>query len=66
VETNIVFVDVEAVGLPLIPMIDLLGDKGVRTVPVAGKLRMVTHVDIDDDDIERAVFAWREMAGEVA
>lgn len=66
VETNIVFVDVEAVGLPLIPMIDLLADKGVRTVPVAGKLRMVTHVDIDDDDIERAISAWREMVGEVA
>jgi threonine aldolase len=65
VETNIVFVDVEAVGMPLLPTIDLLADKGVRTVPVAGKLRMVTHVDIDDDDVKGAIAAWREVAEEV-
>lgn len=65
VETNIVFVDVEGVGLPLIPTIDLLADKGVRTVPVAGNIRMVTHLDIDDSDVERAISAWREVASEV-
>lgn len=66
VETNIVFVDVEAIGLPLIPTIDVLRDKGVLTVPVAGKIRMVTHVDISDEQVEQAISAWRELAMEVS
>lgn len=66
VETNIVFVDVAAVGLPLVPTIDLLADKGVRVVPLAGKVRIVTHVDIDDADVEGAIAAWRAVAEEVA
>ena len=65
-ETNIVFVDVEAVEMPLVRTIDLLADKGLRVVPVAGKIRMVTHVDISDEDIERAIAVWREVAAEVA
>lgn len=66
VETNIVFVDVAAIGLPLIQTMDLLRDKGVLTVPVAGKIRMVTHVDISDEEVERAIGAWREVATEVS
>lgn len=65
VETNIVFVDVEAIGLPLIQTMDLLADKGVKVVPVAGKIRMVTHVDIDDEDVESAIAVWREVAAEI-
>ena len=66
VETNIVFVDVVAIGLPLISTIDVLRDKGVLTVPVAGKIRMVTHVDISDEQVEQAISAWRELATEVS
>jgi threonine aldolase len=65
VETNIVFVDVESIGLPLIQTMDLLADKGVKVVPVAGKIRMVTHVDIDDEDVDSAIAVWREVAAEV-
>jgi threonine aldolase len=60
-----VFVDVESIGLPLIQTIDLLADKGVKVVPVAGKIRMVTHVDIDDEDVDSAMAVWREVAAEV-
>jgi len=45
---------------------DLLRDKGVLTVPVAGKIRMVTHVDISDEQVEQAISAWRELAMEVS
>ena len=65
VETNIVFVDVGSIGLPLVPTIDLLADKGVKVVPVAGKIRMVTHVDIDDEDVRNTIAVWREIAAEV-
>ena len=29
---------------------------------VSGKVRMVTHVDIADEDIETAIAAWRTVA----
>jgi len=61
VETNMVYVDVEAAGLPLLATIDRLADAGCKTVPVMGNIRMVTHVDISDEDIDHALKAWREV-----
>jgi threonine aldolase len=29
---------------------------------VSGKVRMVTHVDIADEDVETAIAAWRAVA----
>jgi threonine aldolase len=29
---------------------------------VSGKVRMVTHVDIADEDIETAIAAWKALA----
>jgi hypothetical protein len=31
-----------------------LAEKGVLAIPFGGKIRVVTHLDINDDDIERA------------
>jgi hypothetical protein len=31
---------------------------------VSGKVRMVTHVDVDDDGLALALDAWRTIAGE--
>jgi threonine aldolase len=54
VETNMVMVDVPEVG----PVLDHLAEQGVLAVPSrASTLRLVTHPDIDDDDVERAVAA---------
>ena len=66
VETNMVFVDGEKAGLPLLPTIERLAELGVRSVPVAGNIRMVTHVDIGDEDVDRAIGAWHALAKEVA
>ena len=49
VETNMVFVDTEAVGLAPLDAIERLRDLGVGATLVSGKVRMVTHVDVDDD-----------------
>jgi threonine aldolase len=38
----------------------------VGAVPVAGVVRMVTHVDVDDDGIARAIDAWRAVVAVVA
>jgi threonine aldolase len=64
VETNMVFVDTEAVGMPLLETIDRLAPLGVGVTHSGGKVRMVTHLDVDDAGIDVALDAWRELAAE--
>jgi threonine aldolase len=57
VQTNFVQVDVGALGLGEHEAMDRLRENGVllsRTMK-PGVLRAVTHLDVDDDDVERAV-----------
>jgi threonine aldolase len=62
VETNMVFVDTDAVGLPLLETLDRLAALGVGATHSAGKVRFVTHVDIDDAGVAAAIDAWRAIA----
>jgi len=64
IETNMVFVDTETVGLPLYETLDRLGVLGVGATHSAGKVRMVTHLDVDDAGIGVALDAWRDLAAE--
>ena len=64
VETNMVFVDTEAVGLPLYETLDRLAALGVGATHSGGKIRLVTHLDVDDAGIAGALDAWRELATE--
>ena len=66
VETNMVFVHTEAVGLEPLDAIGRLAALGVGAVPVPGAVRMVTHVDVDDDAIGLAIDAWRSVVASVA
>jgi threonine aldolase len=61
VETNMVLVDTEAVGPPLLEALGRLADLGVGATHAAGRLRLVTHVGIDDDDVAFALDAWRSI-----
>ena len=61
-----VYVDTEAVGLPPIEAMRRLGDLGVGATFVSGKVRMVTHVDVDDDGLALALDAWRSVATDAA
>ncbi len=63
VETNMVFVHTEAVGLPTLEVIERLAASGVGAVPVPGAVRMVTHVDVDDEGIDLAIDAWSAAVG---
>ena len=62
VETNMVYVDTEAVGIPPLEAQARLADAGVGATYVNGYVRMVTHVDVDDEGIELALSAWRAIA----
>jgi threonine aldolase len=62
VETNMVYADTEAVGMEPLEAIAILKGQGVGATFVSGKVRMVTHVDITDEDIETAIAAWGTVA----
>ena len=64
VETNMVYADTEAVGLAPLDAIERLRDLGVGATFVSGKVRMVTHVDVDDDGLALALDAWRTIAAD--
>jgi threonine aldolase len=66
VETNMVFVHTEAMGLDALETIERLAALGVGVVPVTGAVRMVTHVDVDDDGIGYAIDAWRSVVAGAA
>jgi threonine aldolase len=62
VETNIVFADPGALGMTVVQAVDRLRQEGVLATMVAGRVRMVTHLDVTEGDIERAVEAWRRVS----
>ena len=57
VETNFVQVNVRAAGLEVADALARLEAHGVGLTPTVppGTLRAVTHLDVDDDDIDRAI-----------
>ncbi len=64
VQTNIVFVDVSGTGQPLAAWEARLASEGVLVTIVAGKIRMLTHLDVSSRDIDTALGAWRRVAAE--
>ena len=65
VETNMVFVDTQAAGLDLLDTVTRLEALGVGVTHGTGKVRMVTHVDVDDDGVALALDAWGSVASGV-
>jgi threonine aldolase len=62
VETNIVFADVAGLGHPLTEWAAALAAEGVLVSTVTGRLRMVTHLDVAQRDVDTALAAWRRVA----
>ncbi|MEP6757589.1 MAG: threonine aldolase family protein [Actinomycetota bacterium] len=66
VVTNMVFVDTDALGLRTDQVLDRLAAAGVGAVPVARGVRMVTHLDVNDEGIGIAIDAWKAIAADAA
>lgn len=64
VETNMVFVDTEAVGMAMLETIERLASLGVGVTHGGGKVRLVTHPDIDDEAVAFTLDAWRAVVSE--
>lgn len=63
VETNMVLVDTEAVGLGVLETLERLEALGVGATHTGSHVRMVTHVDVSDDGVDVALEAWASVAG---
>ena len=63
VETNMVYVDVADTGLDAATVLERLAEREVAPVLIGPTtLRAVTHLQIDDADIDRAIAAFAEVA----
>ncbi len=66
VATNMVYVDTGTLGLGVLDALDRLRALGVGATHSGGKVRLVTHLDVDDGGIATALDAWRTIAADVA
>jgi threonine aldolase len=63
VETNMVYVDVAATGVDARAFAARLAEDGVRVVTVGPtRVRAVTHLDVDDAGVDRAIAAFARAA----
>jgi threonine aldolase len=44
-------------------MLERMKEKGILALAVSGGIRMVTHKDVGDEDVDRAVMAFNEILG---
>ena len=62
VQTNIVIFDVAGAGWSSGDLLKVLAERGVLAVPVDNsKVRMVTHLDVNRDQVERAAKIVRDF-----
>ena len=62
-DTNIIMIDVDRDGLTAEEVERYLEERGVRMLAIGpSRLRAVTHLEIDDEGIERACAAFEELA----
>ena len=64
VETNILFVSTDGLGLDVWQTLTTLREHGVLSNVVAGRIRFVTHRDVTAADIDRTIAVWRELVSE--
>jgi threonine aldolase len=57
-DTNILFIDPRSIGREAVELQAALARRGVRLSVVFGRLRAVTHLDVDGDGIDRALEAF--------
>ncbi|MCX8160420.1 MAG: aminotransferase class I/II-fold pyridoxal phosphate-dependent enzyme [Candidatus Saccharicenans sp.] len=61
VETNIIIFYFNHPRLSIPELVNRLKEKGVLCLAVFGGVRLVTHKDVDDEDVDRAIRAFREI-----
>jgi len=59
IETNIIIFGFAHPKLTIAALLAALKEKGILALSLAGGIRFVTHKDVDDEDVDRAVAAFR-------
>ncbi len=64
IDTNIILVDISKLGIDSEKFAETVGEQGLFMTNAGPKeVRFVTHLDVDDDDIERAIEIVRNLYG---
>jgi threonine aldolase len=63
IETNIVILDFDHPRLTIPQFLGELKARGIWALSVGGGVRLVTHKDVDDEDVDAAVRTFREILG---
>ena len=63
VQTNIIIFGFDHPAITVSAMLEKMKDKGILALAVSGGIRMVTHKDVGDEDVDRAVKAFQEILG---
>jgi len=63
VQTNIIIFGFDHPAITVSAMLEKMKDKGILALAVSGGIRMVTHKDVGDEDVDRAINAFREILG---
>lgn len=63
VDTNIIIFDVDHKKQNISSFLEKLNENGIMALPVRGGIRMVTHKDVNDTDVERAVRTFKQILG---
>jgi threonine aldolase len=63
VQTNIIIFGFDHPAIGVSAMLEKMKDKGILALAVSGGIRMVTHKDVGDEDVERAIKAFKDILG---
>ena len=63
VETDILIFGFDHPTITVPDMVTKMKEKGILALAVSGGIRMVTHKDVGDEDVERAIRAFKEILG---
>ena len=61
VETDIVIFGFDHPSIPVAAMLEKMRAKGILALAVSGGIRMVTHKDVGDEDVDRAIRAFKDI-----
>ncbi len=61
VETDIIIFGFDHPKIPVTEMLEKMKEKGILALAVSGGIRMVTHKDVGDQDVDRAIAAFKEI-----
>ncbi len=63
VQTNIIIFGFDHPAITVPAMLEKMKDMGILALAVSGGIRMVTHKDVGDEDVDRAIKAFGDILG---